>query len=69
MGICLEESHGIRAWREGGLNKTLLAKLRHKKEVHRRWKQGQVGQEKHGGTVQACRDMVRKAKAYLETNS
>lgn len=68
LGICLEQSHGIRPCREEGLNRMLPAKLTHKKEVHRRWKQRQVTQEKHEGTVQACRDMVRKARAYLETN-
>lgn len=38
----------------------LLAKLKHKKEVYRWWKQGQITWEKYRG--------VRKAKAQLELN-
>ena len=50
------------------VNKELLTKLGHKKEVYKSWKQGQVTQEEYRDTVQLCRDGVRKAKAHLELN-
>ncbi|KAK4813196.1 hypothetical protein QYF61_017631 [Mycteria americana] len=50
------------------MNKELLAKLTCKKEAYRRWKQGQATWQKYRGTLPACRDEVRKAKAQLELN-
>ena len=50
------------------MNKERLAKLRHKKRAHRRWQQRQITWEEYRGTVQACRDVVRKAIALLELN-
>jgi len=43
------------------MNKELLDKLKHKKEVYRGWKQGQVAWEEYREIVQAARDQVRKA--------
>lgn len=50
------------------MNKKLLAKLKHKKGVYRRWKQGQVTWEEYRGTVRACKGVFMKAKAHLELN-
>jgi len=50
------------------MNKELLDKVKHQKEVYRGWKQGQVAWEEHREIVQAPRDQVRKAKALTELN-
>jgi len=50
------------------ISKELLVKFRRKKEACRRWKQGQVTWQEYRGTLPACRDEVRKAKAQLELN-
>jgi len=50
------------------MNKKLLNKLKHKKEVYRRWKQGQVAWEEYREIVGAARDQVKKAKALTELN-
>ncbi|GAB0204363.1 hypothetical protein GRJ2_002901900 [Grus japonensis] len=50
------------------VNKELLGKLKHKKEAHRGWKQGQVAWEEYRETVQAARDQVRNAKVLIELN-
>lgn len=36
--------------------KKLLTKLRHEKEVHKKWKQEQWDQEDYGYTVEVLRD-------------
>lgn len=46
------------------LNKKLLSKPEHRKEVYRRWKKSNVIQEEYKDTVRAC--SVRKAKTHLE---
>ena len=43
------------------MSKELLAKLKHKKEACRGWKQGRVTWEEYGDVVRACRAEVRKA--------
>lgn len=58
-------------WRKAGrrpawMSKGLTARLTHKKEVYRRWKQGQIAWEKYWDTVWPQRDGLRKAKAHLE---
>ena len=50
------------------MNKGLLAKLKHKREACREWKQGQVTWEEYGETVQAPRKKVRTAKVQMELN-
>ncbi|KAK4826654.1 LOW QUALITY PROTEIN: hypothetical protein QYF61_010639 [Mycteria americana] len=50
------------------MNKELLAKLKHKKESYRGWKQGWVTWEEYRNVVRASRDEVRKAKAQMELN-
>ena len=50
------------------MSEELLTKLRHKKEMYKRWKQRQVTQEEYRAAVRACRDSIRKAKADLELN-
>lgn len=45
------------------MNRGFLTELKDKKEVHRRWEQGMATQEEYGD---ACKDLVRKAKAWLE---
>lgn len=48
------------------MSKELLTELRHKNEVEKRWKQGQVTQEKHRAAVPLGRNEVRKTKADPE---
>jgi len=48
----------------GGL--PLLTKLKHRKVTNRRWKQGQVMQEKYRDTAWTYRYGIRKGKAHLE---
>ena len=50
------------------MNKELLAKLKHKKEAYRGWKQGQAAWEEDREIVRAARDQVREAKALMELN-
>lgn len=50
------------------MNKEYLAKLKHKKEAYRGWKQGQLTWEEYRDTVRAARDGGRKAKAQMELN-
>lgn len=38
------------------------------KEAYKKWKQGQMTEQQYGDAVQAYRDGVRKANAYLELN-
>ncbi|KAJ7406278.1 hypothetical protein WISP_134870 [Willisornis vidua] len=42
--------------------------LKHKRKVHHRWEQSEVTKKEYGVAVQLCRNMVRKAKAYLDLN-
>lgn len=44
------------------MNKECLKKLRQKKEVYERWKQGLVILEEYADNVYVCRDGFRKAK-------
>ncbi|PKU48851.1 dynein heavy chain axonemal-like [Limosa lapponica baueri] len=48
--------------------KKLLTEFRHKEEVYKRWKQGQVTQQEYRAIVQSCRGRIRKAKAKVELN-
>jgi len=41
----------------------LLVKLREKKGIYMRWKQGGVTWEEYRDAVQICRDRIGKAKA------
>lgn len=50
------------------MDKELLTKLRHEREVYRRWKLGQVNCEEYRSMVWTCRDAVRKAKTRKELN-
>jgi len=43
------------------MNDLVLTKLRHKKEVEKRWKQ-RVTQKEHKDTIQAHRNVIRKTK-------
>lgn len=54
--------------RPAWMNQDILIKLNHKKDTHRRWKQGQVSWGEYRDTVQKCRAGLRKAKAHLELN-
>ena len=46
--------------------KDLQLKLREKREMDRKWKQGCVFWEKYRAVVCVCRDRTRKAKAQIE---
>jgi len=48
------------------MSQNLLFQLKHKKEMHRWWKQGQVSWEEYRNSGQFCRDGVRKAKVQLQ---
>jgi len=50
------------------MSKEVLTELRHRKEVYKTWKQGQVTQQEYRAPVQSWRDGVKKAKARLELN-
>jgi len=50
------------------MSKELLAKLKWKGKVYRRWKQGQDTCEEYRNIIRACREETRKAKPYLELN-
>lgn len=50
------------------MNKEVLAKLRHKKEARRGWKQGQGTWEEYRDSVRVSRDEVRKAQVLKELN-
>ena len=50
------------------LCKDLQLKLREKREMYRKWKQGCVAWEEYRAVVCVCRDRIRKAKAQIELN-
>ena len=50
------------------LCKDLQLKLREKREMYRKWKQGCVFWEEYRAVVRVCRDRIRKAKAQMELN-
>ena len=50
------------------LCKDLQLKLREKREMYRRWKQGCVSWEEYRAVVSVCRERIRKAKAQMELN-
>ncbi|KAK4831874.1 hypothetical protein QYF61_019886 [Mycteria americana] len=50
------------------MNKELSAKLKHKKEAYRGWKQVRVTWKEYRNIVQSSRDEFRKAKAQMELN-
>ena len=50
------------------LCKDLQLKLREKREMYRKWKQGCVFWEEYRAVVRVCRDRIRKAKAQIELN-
>ena len=64
--MCKKESKESR--KLGWLSKDKLVKLRHKKEMHRKSKQGHVAWEKYRDAVWMCRNGIGKAKAQMELN-
>ena len=50
------------------LCKDLQLKLREKREMYRKQKQGCVAWEEYRAVVCVCRDMIRKAKVQMELN-
>lgn len=48
------------------MNNMLPAKLRHKRETYREWKQQQVTCIEYREIIQATRDRIRKAKTLIE---
>ncbi|XP_068856794.1 uncharacterized protein [Aphelocoma coerulescens] len=54
--------------RHAWMNKELLPILKHKQEIHRRWKPGQVTCSDYREAVRVSRNETRKAKAHLELN-
>lgn len=47
------------------MNKELLTKLKHKKEIYERKPHGQEVQEEYKDTIQECKVKIRKGKACL----
>ena len=66
--ILTKRKSGKTSRRPARTNKELLDKLKHKKEIYRGWKQGQVAWEEYRETVWVPRDQVSKAKALIELN-
>ncbi|KFW11307.1 hypothetical protein N327_10870, partial [Fulmarus glacialis] len=66
--IPTKRKSGKNTRRPAWMNKDLLDKLKHKKEVCRGWKQEQVAWEGNREIVRAARDQIRKAKAPIELN-
>ena len=50
------------------MRKDLQLKLREKREMYRKRKQGCVAWEEYRDAVRMCRDRVRKAKGQMELN-
>ena len=50
------------------LCKDVQLKLREKREMYRKWKQGCVAWEEYRAVVRVCRDWIRKGKAQMELN-
>lgn len=50
------------------MNKKILAKLKHKNGSMERVKLGQVTWKEYRDTIEACKDMIRKAKFLLRMN-
>lgn len=48
------------------MNMELLTELKHRKEVHKRWKQGQATWEEYKDITCTCRNGVRKVQLELE---
>ena len=55
---------GLPVW----MRKDLQLKLREKREMYRKRKQGCVAWEEYRDAVRICRDRVRKAKGQMELN-
>ena len=64
----MRKKSGKEGRRPAWLSKDLLVKLKHKREMHRQWKQGHSSWEEYRDTAQECRGGIRKAKAQLELN-
>ncbi|KFV09259.1 hypothetical protein N339_03103, partial [Pterocles gutturalis] len=60
----LSKGGGQPAWP----SKDLQLKLKKKREMYRKWKQGCVAWEEYRGVVGMCRDRIRKHKAQMELN-
>ena len=60
----LSRGHRRPSW----LCKDLQLKLREKREMYRKWKQGCVSWEEYRAVVHVCRDRIRKAKVQMELN-
>ena len=48
------------------LSKDLQLKLREKREMYRKWKQGCVAWEEYSAVVHVCRHAIREIKAQME---
>lgn len=48
------------------MNNMLPAKLRHKRQTYREWKQQQVTCIEYREIIQATRDQIRKVKTLIE---
>lgn len=66
LSFCLCKKANREGRKLGWLSKELLVKLRHKKEMHRQWKQEHVAWKEHRDAAQMYRDGIRKAKAQVE---
>ena len=51
-----------------GLYKDLQLKVREKRVMYRKWKQGCVGWDEYRAVVHVCRGRIRKAKVLIELN-
>ena len=62
------ERDGTEGKRLAWMSQDLLVKLKGEKEMHGQWKQGQVSWEEYRDAACLCKDVVKKAKAWLELN-
>jgi len=58
-----KSSNGCR--RPAWMSEELLVKLKWKRKVYRKWKQGQATWEEYRNIVRACKDATTKAKIHL----
>ncbi|EMP37015.1 Phosphoribosyltransferase domain-containing protein 1 [Chelonia mydas] len=56
----------LKSYHPAWLNREIFGELKHKKEAYKKWKLGQMTREEYKNIAQACRGVIRKAKAQLE---
>ncbi|KFV93308.1 hypothetical protein N327_13538, partial [Fulmarus glacialis] len=68
LSILMGKKSGRGGRRPAWLTQDLLAKLKHKTKMHRKWRHGYTSWVDYRDMAQECRKGIRKAKAQLELN-